>query len=80
MWIVLWDPFVMKVLVKKRFVGSVNSVQDPLEITEMRFSMEKKKSETLDVDCIVAVGPTYENAKCQNTEIEMLSKRVLSVL
>ena len=40
----------------------------------------KKKSETLDVDCIVAVGPTYENAKCQNTEIEMLSKRVLSVL
>ena len=76
----MWDPFVMKVLVKKRFVGPVNSVQDPLEITEMRFSMEKKKSETLDVDCIVAVGPTYENAKCQNTEIEMLSKRVLSVL
>ena len=44
--------------------------------TETRFSM-KKKHETLDVDCTVAAGPTYENAKSQNVGIKMLSKRIL---
>ena len=44
--------------------------------TETRFSM-KKKRETLDMDCTVAMGPTYGNTKNQNIGIEMLSKRVL---
>ena len=44
--------------------------------TETRFSM-KKKCETLDMDCTVAMGPTYGNTKNQNIGIEMLSKQVL---
>ena len=38
-----WDPFLMKFLVKKRFVSLVNSARDPQESTEMCFSMKKKK-------------------------------------
>ena len=41
----------------------MNSARDPLEKLK---HASKKKSETLDVDCTVAVGPTYENAKRQN--------------
>ena len=36
-----WDPFLMKVLLKKRFVGSVNSARNPLRSIEMHFSMKK---------------------------------------
>ena len=73
-----WDPFLMKILLKNRFVGPMNSAQDPLESTETCFSIKKKKKrETLDVDCTVAAGPTYENAKSQNAGIKTLSKRIL---
>ena len=68
-----WDSFLMKVLLKKEIYESHELCTRP---TEMRFSM-KKKRETLDMDCTVAMGPTYGNTKNQNTGIETLSKWVL---
>ena len=44
-----------------------------------RASQWKKKLETLNVDCTIAVGLTYENAKRQNARIETLFKWVLRV-
>ena len=64
----------MKFLLKKEFCGSREQCTRP---TKMCFSMKKKKRETLDVDCTVAAGPTYENAKSQNAGIKTLSKRIL---
>ena len=63
----------MKVLLKKEIYESCELCTRP---TETRFSM-KKKRETLDMDCTVAMGPTYGNTKNQNTGIETLSKWVL---
>ena len=44
----LCDPFLMKVWVKKRFMGPVNSARDLLEKTETCFEKKKKaKMQTL---------------------------------
>ena len=69
----------MKVLLRKEICESHNQYTDPLESIETRFSMKKEKLETLNVDCTIAVGLTYENAKRQNARIETLFKWVLRV-
>ena len=39
-------PFLMKVLLKKRFVGLVNSARDPLEKLKHASQKKKKKKQT----------------------------------
>ena len=48
-----WDLFLMEILLKKIFVGPVNSVWDPPESTEMHFSIKNKK------------GVKHKNARCR---------------
>ena len=52
MWIVSWDLFLMKVLVKKEVCVSCEQCTDPLESTETHFSMKKKVWNAKNADAL----------------------------
>ena len=43
MWIVLWDPFLIKILLKKEICRSHEQCTESTEKTEMHFLKKKKK-------------------------------------
>ena len=54
MWIVSWNPFLMKILLKKEVCGSREQCTGPIGKVETHFSQKKKKkkSQMQDVDAI----------------------------
>ena len=53
-------PFLMKVLLKKRFVGLVNSARDPLE--KLKHASQKKKKKNRR-KCAETISKRYLNLK-----------------
>ena len=49
----LWDPFLMKVLVKKEFYGSREQCMRP--IGKGRNALQKKKNTDADADAIISI-------------------------
>ena len=53
MWIVSWNPFLMKILLKKEVCGSREQCTGPIGKVETHFSQKKKKEGQMqDVDAI----------------------------
>ena len=53
MWIVSWNPFLMKILLKKEVCGSREQCTGPIGKVETHFSQKKKKKGQMqDVDAI----------------------------
>ena len=59
MWIILWDPFLMKKLLKSDFCGSVNSAQVHCSRKKSTFTAKKKKTKVENINAFSVLSKPH---------------------